>query len=138
MSRLRSDTAPETEPYLAIVDGRDVAHKVTAHNSVGDKSYYFATDCSLYEGPASSPEPTVPAAQDAETPTVQSILNSPAQRDLCKKSLRFIMDAMNESPAWKIIGRTEYSRETDGRWICDFIDHPGIMAYGQTKREAFG
>ena len=30
----------------------------------------------------------------------------------------------------------ELDRETDGRWIADVIDLPGVMAYGATREEA--
>lgn len=32
--------------------------------------------------------------------------------------------------------RVEFERETDGRWIADVTDLPGVMAYGQTREEA--
>ena len=30
----------------------------------------------------------------------------------------------------------ETERETDGRWIAELVDLSGVLAYGQTKREA--
>ena len=30
----------------------------------------------------------------------------------------------------------EIDRETDGRWIAEVIDIPGVLAYGQTQEEA--
>jgi len=30
----------------------------------------------------------------------------------------------------------ELERETDGRWIADVINLPGVMAYGSTREEA--
>jgi predicted RNase H-like HicB family nuclease len=30
----------------------------------------------------------------------------------------------------------ESDRETDGRWIADIPNLPGVMAYGKTKSEA--
>jgi predicted RNase H-like HicB family nuclease len=30
----------------------------------------------------------------------------------------------------------ETDRETDGRWIADIPNLPGVMAYGKTKSEA--
>lgn len=30
----------------------------------------------------------------------------------------------------------EFDRETDGRWIAEVIDLPGVMAYGATQEEA--
>ena len=30
----------------------------------------------------------------------------------------------------------EFDRETDGRWIAEIPKLPGVMAYGETKREA--
>jgi predicted RNase H-like HicB family nuclease len=30
----------------------------------------------------------------------------------------------------------EYDSETDGRWIADVPDFPGVLAYGATKDEA--
>ena len=32
--------------------------------------------------------------------------------------------------------RVEFDRETDGRWIAEVIDLPGVMAYGATREEA--
>jgi predicted RNase H-like HicB family nuclease len=32
--------------------------------------------------------------------------------------------------------RIEFDRETDGRWIAEAIDLPGVMAYGETCSEA--
>jgi predicted RNase H-like HicB family nuclease len=32
--------------------------------------------------------------------------------------------------------RLEFDRETDGRWIAEIPDLPGVMAYGKTKDEA--
>ena len=31
----------------------------------------------------------------------------------------------------------ELDREVDGRWIAEVRELPGVMAYGQTKAEAF-
>jgi len=30
----------------------------------------------------------------------------------------------------------ETERETDGRWIAEVVDLPGVLAYGQTREEA--
>lgn len=30
----------------------------------------------------------------------------------------------------------KFSRETDGRWIADIPDLPGVTVYGSTKKEA--
>ncbi len=30
----------------------------------------------------------------------------------------------------------ELERETDGRWIADVVDLPGVMVYGVTREEA--
>ena len=30
----------------------------------------------------------------------------------------------------------QYDHETDGRWIAEVPQLPGVMAYGQTKQEA--
>lgn len=30
----------------------------------------------------------------------------------------------------------EIDRETDGRWIAEVTDIPGVLAYGQTQEEA--
>jgi predicted RNase H-like HicB family nuclease len=30
--------------------------------------------------------------------------------------------------------RVEFDRETDGRWIAEVIDLPGVIAYGATQR----
>ena len=32
--------------------------------------------------------------------------------------------------------RVEFDRETDGRWIAEAIDLPGVLAYGETREEA--
>jgi predicted RNase H-like HicB family nuclease len=32
--------------------------------------------------------------------------------------------------------RVEFEQETDGRWIADIPELPGVMAYGQTREEA--
>ena len=31
--------------------------------------------------------------------------------------------------------RVEFELETDGRWIADIPDLPGVMTYGQTREE---
>jgi predicted RNase H-like HicB family nuclease len=35
-----------------------------------------------------------------------------------------------------IIYRVETEPETDGRWIAEIVDVPGILAYGATEKEA--
>lgn len=35
-----------------------------------------------------------------------------------------------------IVYKVETERETDGRWIAEIIDLPGVLAYGSTEREA--
>ena len=35
-----------------------------------------------------------------------------------------------------IIYKIETERETDGRWIAEIVDVPGVMAYGTTEKEA--
>jgi predicted RNase H-like HicB family nuclease len=35
-----------------------------------------------------------------------------------------------------IVYKIETERETDGRWIAEIVDVPGVMAYGTTKKEA--
>mgnify|MGYP001593907171 CR=1 FL=1 len=32
--------------------------------------------------------------------------------------------------------KVEFERETDGRWIAEVKELPGVMAYGKTKQEA--
>ena len=32
--------------------------------------------------------------------------------------------------------RIEIERETDGRWIAEVVDLPGVMAYGRTRKQA--
>lgn len=32
--------------------------------------------------------------------------------------------------------RVEFDRETDGRWIAEIVDLPGVLAYGPTKEKA--
>jgi len=36
----------------------------------------------------------------------------------------------------KIVLRVEVERETDGRWIADVIELPGVLSYGSTQSEA--
>lgn len=31
--------------------------------------------------------------------------------------------------------RTELEQETDGRWIAEVLELPGVLAYGQTQGE---
>lgn len=35
-----------------------------------------------------------------------------------------------------IIYRIETELETDGRWIAEIVDVPGVLAYGATEKEA--
>jgi predicted RNase H-like HicB family nuclease len=35
-----------------------------------------------------------------------------------------------------IVYKIGTERETDGRWIAEIVDVPGVMAYGATEREA--
>jgi len=32
--------------------------------------------------------------------------------------------------------RVETERETDGRWIAEVLELPGVLVYGQTREEA--
>ena len=32
--------------------------------------------------------------------------------------------------------KTKFDRESDGRWIAEAIDLPGVLAYGSTREEA--
>jgi predicted RNase H-like HicB family nuclease len=32
--------------------------------------------------------------------------------------------------------RVEFDRETDGRWIAEVPELPGVLAYGKTRAEA--
>jgi predicted RNase H-like HicB family nuclease len=36
----------------------------------------------------------------------------------------------------QLILRLEIDRETDGRWIVEAVDLPGVMCYGTTREEA--
>jgi predicted RNase H-like HicB family nuclease len=36
----------------------------------------------------------------------------------------------------EMVYKVETELETDGRWIAEIVDLPGVMAYGQTEREA--
>ena len=36
----------------------------------------------------------------------------------------------------EIIYKVETERETDGRWIAEIVDMPGVMAYDQTEQGA--
>jgi len=35
-----------------------------------------------------------------------------------------------------IVYKIETERETDGPWIAEIVDVPGVMAYGATEKEA--
>jgi predicted RNase H-like HicB family nuclease len=35
-----------------------------------------------------------------------------------------------------IVYRVETELEADGRWIAEIVDVPGILAYGETEKEA--
>jgi predicted RNase H-like HicB family nuclease len=35
-----------------------------------------------------------------------------------------------------IVYRVETELETDGRWIAEIVDVPGVMVYGATEKEA--
>jgi len=35
------------------------------------------------------------------------------------------------------IYRVEFDRETDGRWIAEVPDLPGVLVYGETRDDAF-
>ena len=35
-----------------------------------------------------------------------------------------------------IVYKIETERETDGRWIAEIVDMPGVVAYGATEKEA--
>lgn len=35
-----------------------------------------------------------------------------------------------------IVYKVETELETDGRWIAEVLDLPGVMAYGSTEKEA--
>lgn len=35
-----------------------------------------------------------------------------------------------------IVYKIETERETDGRWIGEIVDVPGVIAYGATEKEA--
>jgi len=36
----------------------------------------------------------------------------------------------------KMVYKIETEREADGRWIAEVLDLPGVMAYGDTEKEA--
>ena len=35
-----------------------------------------------------------------------------------------------------MVFRVEIEQETDGRWLAEVIELPGVMAYGQSREEA--
>ena len=35
-----------------------------------------------------------------------------------------------------IVYRVETERESDGRWIAEIVEVPGVLAYGATEKEA--
>ncbi len=35
-----------------------------------------------------------------------------------------------------IVYRVETERESDGRWIAEIVEVPGVLAYGTTEKEA--
>lgn len=63
--------------------------------------------------------------------------SAPAASALRKPSLMSLFDWFDRSPqAPRITLHCELEQETDGRWIADITDLPGVMAYGQTQGEA--
>lgn len=36
-----------------------------------------------------------------------------------------------------MVFRVELEQETDGRWLAEVIELPGVLAYGQSREEAF-
>jgi predicted RNase H-like HicB family nuclease len=36
-----------------------------------------------------------------------------------------------------LVLHVEFEQESDGRWIADVVDLPGVMVYGQSQTEAF-
>jgi predicted RNase H-like HicB family nuclease len=41
-----------------------------------------------------------------------------------------------QAQAEEIVLHVEIERETDGRWVVDVVDLPGVMAYGASQPEA--
>ena len=35
-----------------------------------------------------------------------------------------------------VVFKIELERETDGRWIAEVVELPGVLAYGSTREEA--
>lgn len=35
-----------------------------------------------------------------------------------------------------MVFRVEIEQETDGRWLAEVVELPGVMAYGQSREEA--
>ncbi len=35
-----------------------------------------------------------------------------------------------------MVFRVEIEQETDGRWLAEVVELPGVLAYGQTREEA--
>jgi len=51
-------------------------------------------------------------------------------------SLLELVKGENRARYSGVKSRVEFDRETDGRWIAEAIDLPGVMAYGETREEA--
>lgn len=43
---------------------------------------------------------------------------------------------MFQEAALSVVFRIELERETDGRWIAEVVELPGVLAYGATQAEA--
>jgi predicted RNase H-like HicB family nuclease len=45
-------------------------------------------------------------------------------------------DVMFEEAGVPVVLEIELERESDGRWIAEVIEMPGVLAYGATRSEA--
>jgi predicted RNase H-like HicB family nuclease len=45
-------------------------------------------------------------------------------------------DVMFEEAGVPVVLKIELERESDGRWIAEVIEMPGVLAYGATRSEA--
>jgi predicted RNase H-like HicB family nuclease len=43
---------------------------------------------------------------------------------------------MLQEVAVSVVFKIELERETDGRWIAEVVELPGVLAYGSTREEA--
>jgi hypothetical protein len=69
-------------------------------------------------------------------PARMALLTPEERTDLARKAARARWGEKQLSPQPEAALRIETERETDGRWIAEAADRPGMLAYGATEEEA--